>query len=241
MRAGWVSSCQEREVIMTATSTSSVSPQLAGPGPSTRNAGWRRRSVPHLVVGVVLVTSCAAGGVWWSVLAGERVPALALARPVALGTVLAAGDLREVRVAVDGAVDVVPAQDASSVVGQRLTVSLPAGVLLPRRALGTPSGPPAGRAVAALALEPGQAPTDLGTGTTVLVVLTTDPNTAAAGAVAVAPMGGWRGLVTNITDITSGPSGQGRVVSIELGVDDARHVAAAPVGRLSLVVVGGGR
>lgn len=227
---------------MTATSATSVSPQLTavGPTPSTRNAGWRRRSVPHLVVGVVLVTSCAAGGVWWSALAGERVPALALARPVALGTVLAAGDLREVRVAVDGPVDVVPVRDASSVLGQRLAVSLPAGVLLSRRALGTPSGPPAGRAVAALALAPGQAPSDLGPGTTVLVVLTADPNTGSAGAAAV-PMGGWRGLVTNITDVTSGPSGQGRVVSVELGVDDARHVAAAPAGRVSLVVVGGGR
>ena len=215
---------------MTATPTTA-------PGMPTRFAGLRRRSVPHLVVGAVLVTTCAAGGVWWSAQAGNRDLALALARPVTLGTALAAPDLREVSVALDGTVDAIPAGDAPSVVGRRLAVSLPAGALLPRHALGVPAGPPAGRAVAALALEPGQASPDLGVGVPVLVVLNAGPNAEVNGTATV-PVGGWRGLVTNVTDL---PTGAGRVVSLELGVDDARRVAAAPAGRLSLVVVGGDR
>lgn len=222
---------------MTATSTSALPQSLSSPGAPGRFTGRRRRSVPHLVVGAVLVASCAAGGVWWSTVAGDRVPALVLARSVTLGAILTAPDLHEVNVALDGTVDAIPAREVSSIVGQRLAVSLPAGVLLPRRALGEPAGPPAGRAVAALALEPGQAPTDLGAGMTVLVMLTADPNAGSGGAATV-PMGGWRGLVTTVADT---PSGQGRVVSVELGVDDARRVAAAPIGRLSLVVVGGDR
>lgn len=234
---------------MTATPTSATNPQPTRPGLPTRVAGLRRRSVPHLVVGAVLVTTCAAGGVWWSAQAGDRDLALVLARPVALGAALAAPDLREASVALDGTVDAIPASEAPSVVGQRLAVNLPAGALLPRHALGVPAGPPAGRAVAALALEPGQASPDLTVGVPVLVVLNADPtadptadpnagpNAESTGA-AMVPVGGWRGLVTNVTDL---PTGAGRVVSVELAVDDARRVAAAPTGRLSLVVVGGER
>jgi hypothetical protein len=140
-------------------------------------------------------------------------------------------------VALDGTIDAIPAREASTVVGQRLAVSLPAGTLLPRHALGAPAGLPAGRAVAALALEPGQAAPDLSVGLPVLVVLNAGPNTESDSATTV-PVGGWRGLVTNVMDL---PTGAGRVVSLELSVDDARRVAAAPTGRLSLVVVGGGR
>jgi hypothetical protein len=219
---------------MTAPSTpTSSQPTSASPGSLTRFTGLRRRSVPHLVVGAVLVTTCAAGGVWWSTQAGDRDLALVLARPVPLGTALAMPDLRQASVALDGTVDAIPAREASSVVGQRLAVSLPAGALLPRHALGVPAGPPAGRAVAALALEPGQASPDLIAGVPVLVMVNAESTSPAA-----TPLGGWRGLVTHVMDL---PTGAGRVVSIELGLDDARRVAAAPAGRLSLVVVGGER
>jgi hypothetical protein len=193
-----------------------------------------RRSVPHLVVGALLVTSCTAGGVWWSTVAGDRHPALALARPLALGDVLEPGDLREVSIAVDGTVDAVPATDKASIVGQRLAVSLPAGALLPRGALGAVVGPADGRAVAALALEPGQAPPDVTAGVAVLVVLGTSPEANRGGT--SQPSSAWRGLVTSITAVDD-PT---RVVSVELAEPDARRVAAAPTGMLSLVVVPGG-
>lgn len=198
----------------------------------------RRRSVPHLVVGVMLVTSCTVGGIWWSVAAGEREPALAVARPLALGTVLEPDDLREVAVALEGPVDAVPAAEVSRVVGQRLAVSLPAGALLPRGALGAPAGPAEGRAVAALALGPGQVAPDLAPGAAVLVVLTTDPTTATGTSGAVAGSV-WPGLVTSVTD-AAGAGDTARVVAVDLDEDDARQVAATPAGRLSLVIVSGG-
>jgi len=193
--------------------------------------------VPHLVLGALLVTSCTAGGAWWSLAAGERQPALALARPVDLGEELEAADLRETSVALDGTVDAIPAAEASTVIGKRLTASLPAGALLPRGALGTAASPPDGRAVAALSLEPGQAPQDIAAGVNVLVVLTAGPTADANGNTAAQPTSAWPGLVTSVT---TAPADRGRVVSIELNEDDARRVAAAPTGRLSLVVVPGG-
>lgn len=220
---------------MTAT-TVSPHPSSTGPTITSRFTNRRRRSVPHLVVGALLVTSCTAGGVWWSVVAGERQPALAVARPLTLGAVLESGDLREVSVALDGTVDAIPAIEKSRVVGQRLSVSLPAGVLLPRGALGAPSGPARGRAVAALALEPGQAPPGIAAGVPVLVVLTAG-TTADAADPAVPPSTAWPGLITSVTTAADELT---RVVAVELDQDDARRVAAAAVGRLSLVVVPGG-
>lgn len=193
--------------------------------------------MPHLVLGALLVTSCTAGGVWWSLAAGERQPALALARPVVLGEALEAADLRETSVAIDGTVDAIPAAEASIVIGKRLTASLPAGALLPRGALGTAASPPAGHAVAALSLEPGQAPQDVAAGVNVLVVLTAGPTADANGNTAAQPISAWPGLVTSVT---TAPEDRARVVSVELNEDDARRVAAAPAGRLSLVVVPGG-
>lgn len=189
--------------------------------------GRRRRSVPHLVAGALLVSCCTAAGAWWSVTAGERQPALALAHPMTVGDVLAAGDLREVSIAVDGGVDAIPATEASAIVGKRLAVSLPAGVLLPRGALGAAPTPPQGRAVAALALQPGQAPPDVGPGVSVVVVIAAD-QTSGTDANAT-----WPGLVTDVATQDNGE----RVVSVELDDGDAREVAAAPTGRLSLVVV----
>ncbi|MFI7679534.1 SAF domain-containing protein [Actinophytocola sp. NPDC049390] len=222
---------------MTATPVRSLLGGTSAEAPS-RFRNRSRRSMPHLVVGALLVTSCTAGGIWWSHFAGEREPALVVARPLTLGAVLEPGDLREVRVALDGPVDAVPAAEVSRVVGQRVAVSLPAGVLLPRGALGTPTGPGEGRAVAALALGPGQAAPDLVAGAAVLVVLTTGI-TPTPGDLGSAPGSAWPGLVTSVT-ATAGAGEATRVVAVDLDEDDARQVAATPTGRLSLVIVPGG-
>ena len=219
---------------MTATPISSL-PASPGATTTSRLRIRRRRSVPHLVVGALLVTSCTAGGLWWSQTAGERQPALAVARPLALGATLKAADLREVSVALDGPIDAIPAAEKTRVVGQRLAVSLPVGALLPRGALGMAPGPGEGRAIAALALGPGQASPDLSAGTTVLVVL----NSSTADSTGMAlPGTAWPGLVTNVT--TSTAAEPTRMVAVDLDEDDARRVAAAPAGQLSLVIVPGG-
>lgn len=196
--------------------------------------GAARRSVPHLVLGILLVTASIAGAVFWSIATGERRLALALARPVAVGQTIGIDDLREVSVALDGAVDAIPATDAASVIGQPLAASLPAGVLLPRAALGTSTAPESGEAVAALALQPGQVPPEVSSGAHVLVVLSADPNTPTDES---SPQAAWPAVVT---EVSHQPTNQTLVLSVQLDEDDARRVAAAPIGRLSVVLVAEG-
>jgi hypothetical protein len=195
--------------------------------------------VPHLVLGLLLVSSCTAGAVFWSLNVGDRRPALALTRPVALGQTIQAADLGEVDIAVDGPVDAIPADDAPSITGRTATASLPAGVLLTRDLLGTTRVPGNGRAVAALALQPGQSPPDIGPGSHVLVVLASDPDTTTgngAGGGAVSDSA-WPGVVVGVT---RGANDNSLVVSVEFSDTDARHVASAPAGQLSVVLVSGG-
>lgn len=193
-----------------------------------------RRSVPHLLLGVLLVAASIAAAVVWSVTTGERHLALALARPVAVGQTLGVDDLREVSVALDGSIDAIPAAEAASIIGRPAAASLPAGALLPRAALGPRTLPAPGNAIAALALQPGQVPPAVSPGAHVLVVLSTDPATDT-----LVPATVWRAVVT---DVSTQPSAQTVVVSVQLDEDDARQAAAAPAGRLSLVLVAeGGR
>jgi hypothetical protein len=196
--------------------------------------GFGRRSVPHLVLGVLLVTACVTGAVLWSITTGERRAALALARDVTVGQTLAAADLREVSVALDGEVDAIAASDAGSVIGQPIAASLPAGALLPRAALGAPPLPAPGDAVAALALPAGQVPPDVTAGAHVLIVLGADPNNATSAPAGSSADSGWPAVITNVASTTTD---QTLVVSALLREDDARRVAAAPPGRLAIVIM----
>src|SRR5213592_3360002 len=81
-----------------------------GTKPASRLRGTkRRRSVPHLLLGALLVLACAAAFLVVSLNSGNRETVLALARPVALGHLLTAQDLKQVSVAVDPGVSVVDA------------------------------------------------------------------------------------------------------------------------------------
>jgi hypothetical protein len=189
--------------------------------------------VPHLLLGLLLVSSCTAGAVVWSLNIGDRRPALALARAVTVGQTLRAADLREVSVAVDGDVDAIPAGDAPTIVGRTVAASLPAGVLLSHGVLGATLVPADDRAVAALALQPGQVPPDISAGAHVLVVLAAEPDVVSG----PGPDSAWSGVIVSAARQANDGN---LVVSIELSDDDARHVAAASAGQLSVVLVPGG-
>lgn len=204
-------------------------------------AAGRRRSVPHLVLGVLLVVACTAGFVVVSVTSGSRRPVLALARAVTVGQVVTAQDLREVSVAVDAQVNVVEAGLAASVVGKTMATSLPAGALLTPEAVGATVVPAAGRAIAALSLRAGQFPPEVSPGTPVSVVFVagqasasvTNPPASSDSSVV------WPGVVTSVT---APAAEQTTVVSVQLSEAAARQVAAVPAGQLSLVMLpGGGR
>ncbi|HWO67483.1 MAG TPA: hypothetical protein VNO31_46365 [Umezawaea sp.] len=205
--------------------------------PASRlRATGRRRSVPHLLLGVLLVLACVAGFVLISLNSGDRQAVLALARGVPLGHVLTTQDLRQVNVAVDPGVAVIGAEQAATVVGRPMATSLSAGALLTPDAVAGPALPTSGQAIAALALKPGQFPAEVGPGARISVVFlagqagTTSNPPAEAGTV-------WPAVVTSVT---AAANDQTTVVSVQLAESAARQVAAVPAGQLSIVMLSAG-
>lgn len=208
------------------------------PGGGRRVAGVpRRRRLPYLLLGVLLVVGCSAGGVVVATQLGHRQEVLALARPVTVGQQLSARDLREVSVSTGTGLAVVPAASKATVEGRPVAYSLPAGALLTGDLLGNARVPPTGQAVAAVGLKAGQFPPELQAGNRVTVVIaptpgagTDTPSTSTAA---------WQAVVTGVrTD----DAAQTTVVSLQMAQADARALAAQSAGQVSVVVVpGGGR
>lgn len=193
----------------------------------------RRRSVPYLLVGVLLVLACATCFVVISLRAGDRQPVLALARQVAVGQVLTAQDLRTVDIAVDTDVAVVPADQAGSLIGRPMATSLSAGSLVTPAAITGVSGPQPGQAIAALALKAGQFPPEIAAGTHVAVVAPPAGTSGAASYPSVAPST-WPAVVTSVT---TPANTQITVVAVTLDEAEARQIAAMPAGELSVVML----
>ncbi|SDN09515.1 hypothetical protein SAMN04488074_13415 [Lentzea albidocapillata subsp. violacea] len=208
-----------------------------GKASSRLTGGARRRSVPYLLLGVLLVLVCAAGGVFTGMQLGDREAVLALARPVAVGQILSAQDLKQIGMPRNSGMDLVPAAARSAVVGQPMAFSLPAGSLLSRSVLGAPLIPVLGKAIAAVGLKPGQFPPDLSPGTTVTVLTTQGQNTTPGTATGTGQTSSWTAVVAGVATLETE---QTTVVSLHLSESDARALAAAPAGQLSLVVIAGG-
>jgi Flp pilus assembly protein CpaB len=198
----------------------------------------RRRSVPHLVLGALLVVACAVGFAVAASNVDHRSSVLVLARPVTVGQRLTATDLRSVRMSADAGVSTIPASLLDQVTGQTVAVSLPAGALLTRDEIGQVALP-AGQAVVAVAVKPGQAPPSLAAGGHVLLVVVPSNGPAAVGTTSdtAKPAGPWPGVVTAVTDLTDASGGS--VVSVQVADADAQEVAALPAGQIDLVLVPG--
>ena len=199
------------------------------------------RRIPYLLVGVLLVLGCATGGVVLGAQLGRREAVLALAHPVGVGQALSAKDVREVNVSSDSGLAVIPARSLPTVEGHPLAYSLPAGALLTRDVLGEPRVPPAGQAVAAVGLKAGQFPPGLQPGNRVAVVVAPNGNAVASAssssASSPAPPSSWSATVTaEQADATA----QTTVVALQMTDADARQLAAAPAGQISVVMVNGG-
>lgn len=133
----------------------------------------RRRRPALLALGVALA---AAGGLLAATLtmqAGDRVPVLAVARTIEVGSVVTANDLTEARIPADPNLDPIPAQQIDSVVGKLAAVPLRPGTLLTRTELTATAAPAAGRQLLGVLLKPGQLPArPLTPGQPVLIVAT---------------------------------------------------------------------
>lgn len=220
---------------MTTASTTSLSNSTSrwtardGKPPARWNS--RRRRVPHLLVGLVLIPACGVGGAILATELGDRVSVLALARPVEAGQVLANQDLRHVAIAAGGEMEVVAASASSTVVGQPLAFTLPEGTLVTRSVLGTAQVPRQGNAIAAVSLKPGQFPPGLSPGTTVAVLLAPGQGTPDT------PPKSWTAVVL---DVTARENEQAAVVSLRMSELDGRALLSAPAGQLSLLTIAGG-
>ena len=209
-----------------------------GKKPASRLRGTkRRRSIPHLLLGALLVLACAAAFLVVSLNSGNREPVLALARPVAVGQVLTAQDLKQVNVAIDPGVSVVDATQAASVVGKTMSASLPAGALLTLDAVSGAGVPAAGQAIAALSLKAGQFPVEVSPGSHVSVVFV--PGQTGAALVSPPTPDATTVWPAVVTSVTTPPNQQVTVVSVQLSQAAARQIAAVPAGQLSIVMLPG--
>lgn len=201
----------------------------------------RRRQVPWIVGGVLLVVGCALafGVASLRVAQGEEV--LAVAQPVAAGQVVQAGDLRVVRVSPASGLDPVPSSNEAGILGRPAAVALVPGTLLTAADLGAPP-PAAGSDVVALALKAGAYPPSLGAGERVEVI----PVVGGAGTTSgsATPVSGQlnpvRAIVVSVDQAPQGSSADA-VVSLQVAPSDAAEVASlAAAGQAALVVVPSG-
>jgi hypothetical protein len=197
-----------------------------------------------LVLGSVLAGLTLAGQL------GRRVTVLQAARDIEVGQVVGAGDLQAVDVAVDSPVQMVAAQDQSSLVGLTATGRLPAGSLVSPADFEAGTGLAAGQVVIGAVLAPGELPRpDLRVGDRVRLIQVAGASAPASGDAAGTVVLG----EAKIFSLTGGSNpgtasaatveSSGQFVSLAVAESLAGKVAQASAGRaLRLVYLpGGGR
>lgn len=209
--------------------------------PASRLRGTkRRRRIPHLLLGALLVLACAAAFLLVTLNSDTKQPVLALAQPVSVGQVLSAQDLKQANVAVGPGVSVVDAGQTASVVGKTMAENLPAGALLTPDAVSGTGVPRTGQALAALSLKAGQFPPEVSPGAHVSVVFV--PGQAGTGLVNPPTPDSTMVWPAVVTSVTTPPNQQITVVSVQVTPAAARQIAAVPAGQLAVVMLpGGGR
>jgi hypothetical protein len=196
-----------------------------------------RRRLPRLLIGVLLVALCVGGAMWWSTSAQDRVPVLAIARPVSVGHVLDHADLRRAEVSAATGVTMVPVEQTASVVGRPMATNLAPGALLTPASVGAATIPALGQSVVAVGLASGQFPPELGSGASVLVVHAPASTTGTASATGQAAT--WQATVIGVA---APGTGQTTVISLQLPSTTAPALAQVPAGQVALVLLpGGGR
>jgi hypothetical protein len=184
----------------------------------------RRVNVPRAVFGGLGVVVCSIGAVVASHVLDPRTAVLVVMKPVAVGQVITVADLGTAPITLARGVDVIPAAQASSVIGRPAALPLAAGALLGGADVGPAVFPPAGQAVAAVALKAGMYPLRLVAGDKVQVVLPPQQPALAAPAASAAP---GQPLVATVTAVGR-PDPQGATVAnLLMDADGAAKVAAA--------------
>jgi hypothetical protein len=200
----------------------------------------RRRQPALTVLGLVVMLAC--GAVFGALMlrTGGRVAVLAVAREVPPGQVLTEQDLREVRVAADAGVALVPSGERDAVVGRFAAVRLLPGSLLPPSAVTPQPIPPPGYVKVGLRLRPGQVPAEpLSPGDLVAVVAASPEGGSGAGDTAASGAEPGELLVEEATVFGQrATEGSGdTIVSLIVPEDDYQQVIRYGDGRASLAVL----
>ena len=199
----------------------------------TAPVGLRRgRSLPHILLGSVLVLVCALAFAVTALRVDPKTAVLALAGDVPAGHVLTDADLTTARVAADAAVATLPESERDTVVGRSVRLPLAARSLLSADVLGPAEWPPAGQSVVAVPVKIGRAPAGVVPGVQVLVIVVPSVSNT-AGQVAGAAVQARAAVVAVEAPDTTGTT----VVSLLMGSADAVRVVGA-VGDVALVVQG---
>lgn len=213
-------------------------PPRAGRGPW--RAARRRRRLPFITVGGLLVIVCVLAYAFGAVRLGDRVQVLEVAKPVAAGQPLTAADLAQVSAARDSAVQLIQASQAQQVIGRTAVVPLLPGTLLNPALLGDAAFPPAGKVTASVAVKPGQYPQGLTSGARVQVyVSATQDGAGSVPATGARPGSGSTAparLPAVVLSVDPGGDGQGAtVVTLLLDASDGVQLAVAPAGGVVLM------
>jgi hypothetical protein len=212
--------------------TSADTPPRAARGPG------RHRQLPLVVVGVLLVLGCALAFTDASLHLGSREEVLVVAQPVSAGQILAAGDLRPARVSTGSGLNVVLADDESSVIGRRAAVPLVAGSLLTGTEVGNVPPVGSGSDVVAVGLKAGAYPPDLAPGDRVQVVPVSS-SSSSDGSSATVTSGSPVGAIVLEVEPASAVSDSPTVFSLQVSASNAGEVASlAAAGQASLIEVG---
>lgn len=218
----------------------------AGRGPW--RAARRRRRLPFMALGGLLVIVCVLGYAYGAVRLGDRVQVLAVGRPVAAGQMLTAADLKQVSAAQDPGVQLIPAAQAEQVVGRTAVVPLLPGTLLTPSLVGEATFPPPGKVAASLALKPGQYPQGLANGARVAVYVSVagpggngQPAPASSSGSSSAGSSAPARLAAVVLGVDLAGDGQGgTVITLLLDASDAPKLATAPAGGVVLMQTAAG-
>ncbi|MHB8452694.1 MAG: hypothetical protein ACYDAQ_19910, partial [Mycobacteriales bacterium] len=203
-------------------------------GSAPRISFDRRRQLPWVAAGVVLVVGCALLFATVALRTSSSRPVLLIARSLPAGHVLAPGDLAAVSLPGASAVASLPAALEASVVGRPLAVGLLAGSLLTPAALGPASAVSAGEAVVAIAMKAGQYPPMLGPGDQIQIL---DTAASTAGTPAT-PTSGPVSAVVLAVDTAPAGSPAAAVISVQVAQStDAEVADLAAAGDASLVLL----
>lgn len=134
------------------------SPRMPRPVRQVGATARRKRQVPWVVAGVLLISGSALGFALWADAQSDRETVLIAATDIAAGETIEPLDLREASISLGDGVVAVPSSQLSWAVGQVAQGPIPLGSLLAPQDLGTDFGVPAGRAVVGASLPAGAFP-----------------------------------------------------------------------------------